>query len=133
MQKVISLPSRYTYIAHHAKKYRNVPLWVAMNALTFGQVSKIYQYVPNDIQYKISNKLDIHQKNGQYITGKQDLFSVVIALRYLIGDNEFVHFKCNLSKLITQVLKDCPHLLKEQLLKEMGFPENWSDISRYKK
>lgn len=179
MQKVISLPSRYTYIAHHAKKYNNVPLWVAMNALTFGQVSKIYQYVPNDIQYKISKKfphvterqlhqfitviarcrntcahgerlfsfhiretipntalhkkLEIRQKNGQYITGKQDLFSVVIALRYLIGDNEFVHFKCNLSKLITQVLKDCPHLLKEQLLKEMGFPENWSDISRYKK
>ena len=54
IQKAISLPSRYTYIAHHAKKYGNVPLWVAMNALTFGQVSKIYQYVPNDIQYKIS-------------------------------------------------------------------------------
>lgn len=179
IQKAISLPSRYTYIEHHAIKYGNVPLWVTMNALTFGQVSKIYQYIPNDIQYKISQKFshvterELHQfitviarcrntcahgerlfsfhiretipnttlhkklgiilKNGQYISGKQDLFSVVIALRYLIGNNEFKHFKLQLSKLITKVLKDCPHLSKEQLLKEMGFPENWSDITRYKK
>ena len=44
MKKVIALPSRYTYIAHHANTYGNVPLWVAMNAFTFGQVSKMYQY-----------------------------------------------------------------------------------------
>lgn len=179
IQKTISLPSRYTYISHHANKYGNVPLWVAMNALTFGQISKIYQYIPNDIQYKISQKfshvterelhqfitviarcrntcahgerlysfhiretipdttlhkkLHIAQKNGQYVIGKQDLFSVVIALRYLIKNNEFKQFKSKLSKLITQVLKDCPHLSKEHLFKEMGFPENWSDITRYKK
>lgn len=179
MQKAISLPSRYTYITHHANKYGNVPLWVAMNALTFGQVSKIYQYVPNDIQYKISRKfpyiterelhqfltviarcrntcahgerlfsfhiretipdtvlhkkLGITQKNGQYVTGKQDLFSVVIALRYLIGNDEFKQFKSKLSRLISKVLKNCPHLSKEQLYREMGFPENWSDIAKYKK
>lgn len=179
LQKAISLPSRYTHITHHANKYGNVPLWVAMNALTFGQVSKIYQYVPNDIQYKISQKfphvterelhqfitviahcrntcahgerlfsfhiretipntilhkkLGIAQKKGQYTIGKQDLFSVVIAIRYLIGNNEFKQFKSNLSKLIIKVLKDCPHLSKEQLLGKMGFPENWSDIAVYKK
>lgn len=179
IQKVISLPSRYTYIEHHANKYGNVPLWVAMNALTFGQVSKIYQYIPNDIQCKISQKfshvterelhqfitviarcrntcahserlfsfhiretipntiihkkLGIIQKNGQYIVGKQDLFSVVIALYYLVEKNEFKHFKKELSKLITQVIKACPHISKDQLLKKMGFPENWSDITKYKK
>lgn len=179
IQKAISLPSRYTYITHHADKYGNIPLWVAMNALTFGQVSKMYQYVPNDIQYKISQKfshvterelhqfmtviarcrntcahgerlfsfhiretipdttlhkkLDIIRKNGQYVSGKQDLFSVVIALCYLIGSDDFLQFKMKLSKLVTRVLKECPHLTKSQLLKEMGFPDNWSDITRYKK
>ena len=66
-------------------------------------------------------------------TKVQDLFSVVIALRYLIENKEFKQFKLKLSTLITKVLKSCPHLSKEQLLKEMGFPENWSDITRYKK
>lgn len=45
MQKAIALPSQYTYISHHANTYGNVPLWVAMNAFTFGQVSKMFQYV----------------------------------------------------------------------------------------
>jgi hypothetical protein len=56
MQKAIALPSQYTYISHHANTYGNVPLWVAMNAFTFGQVSKMFQYVTNDVQYKISQK-----------------------------------------------------------------------------
>lgn len=179
IQKAISLPSRYTYITHHANKYGNVPLWVAMNALTFGQVSKLYQYIPNDVQYKISQKfshvserelhqfitviarcrnicahgerlfsfhiretipnttlhkkLGITQKNKQYVKGKQDLFSVVIALRYLLEATDFKNFKFQLAKLIKQILKECPHLSKEQLLDEMGFPENWDTITKYKK
>lgn len=179
VKKAISIPSRYTYISHHANKYGNVPLWVAMNALTFGQVSKMYQYMPNDIQYKISqkfshvterelhqfitvvarcrntcahgerlfsfhirenipdttlhHKLAIKQKKGQYILGKQDLFAVVIALCYLIENKEFRRFKLKLSKLMMKVLKECPHISREQLLKEMGFPENWENITKYKK
>ena len=44
LSKTVSLPTHYTYIDHYLKAYGNVPLWVAMNALTFGQVSKMYQY-----------------------------------------------------------------------------------------
>lgn len=178
-QKSISLPSRYSYINHHARKYQNVPLWVAMITFTFGQVSKMYQYIPNEIQYKISQKflrvterelhqfisviarcrnscahgerlfsfhiretipdtilhkkLGIKRKNGQYVMGKQDLFSVVIALRYLINDEEFKKFKRHLLKLLNQVIKKCPNLSEKQLLFEMGFPETWNKIMRYKR
>lgn len=58
LQNAISLPSHYSYITHHAATYNNVPLWVAMNAITFGQVSKFYQYVTNDIQSKISQQFE---------------------------------------------------------------------------
>lgn len=178
MKKAIAMPSKYTYIAHHATTYGNVPLWVAMNAFTFGQVSKMYQYVTNDVQYKISQKFNntterelhqfitvlarcrnvcahgerlfsfrinetipdtlLHQKlkiqitNCHYAYGKQDLFAVVIALRYLISDIEFKQFKTTLSKLIKTVLKDCPHLTEEQLLENMGFPINWNKITLYR-
>lgn len=179
MQKAIALPSQYTYISHHANTYGNVPLWVAMNAFTFGQVSKMFQYITNDVQYKIRQKfehtterelhqfitvlarcrnvcahgerlfsfrihetipntllhkkLQISQKNGNYLYGKQDLFAVVIALRYLISAEDFKIFKSDLTKLINKALKQCPHLTREQLQKEMGFPENWEKIMRYKK
>ena len=92
LSKSISIPSRYAYITHHAKRYENIPLWVAMNAFTFGQVSKMYQYASTDIRAKISkrfgkvsekqlhqlitipdmplhSKLKISQKNGHYIYG----------------------------------------------------------------
>lgn len=87
-------------------------------------------------QYQIryyNKKLQIPQKNRSYQYGKQDLFAVVIALRYLISDENFKAFKSGLTKLINKVLKQCPHLTREQLLKEMGFPENWEKIMRYKK
>lgn len=42
LSQTIALPSNYSYITHHAREYGNVPLWVATNALTFGQVSKMY-------------------------------------------------------------------------------------------
>ncbi|MBQ8802258.1 MAG: Abi family protein [Tyzzerella sp.] len=179
LNKTITLPSHYSYITHHATKYNNVPLWVATNAITFGQVSKLYQYLPNDIQSKISKefehiserqlhqfirvlsscrnvcahserlysfavkesipdtvlhkKLKIQQKKGQYLLGKNDLFSVVIALRYLINNHEFTSFKKSLKKLIKTVLYNCPHLTETQLLSKMGFPSNWDSITRFKK
>ena len=55
----------------------------------------------------------------------------MIALRYLISDTEFKIFRRNLGQLIKDVLKKCPHLTEDQLLKEMGFPKNWATITRY--
>lgn len=178
LKKVISLPSHYSYINHHLNTYHNVPLWVTMNALTFGQVSKMYQYATSDIRSKISKnysnlsekqlhqmitilakcrnvcahgerlfsfsttdtipdmplhtKMSIPKKKGQYALGKHDLFSIVIALRYLLDVEEFKRFKTQLVHLISKVLKSCPHLSEEELLAYMGFPETWKSISRYK-
>lgn len=178
MQKRLSLPSPYHYIAHHVKKYQNVPLWVAMNAFTFGQVSAFYQYMPNDIQVKVSKhfpgysekqlhqfitivakcrnvcahnerlynfhtsaaipdtllhkKLSIPERKGSYIQGKHDLFAIVLALRYLISNEDFKAFKHALVRLISHTLRQCPHISFIQLAAEMGFPVNWEKITRYK-
>ena len=73
------------------------------------------------------------KKKNNYICGKNDLFAVVIALRYLISQEDFKILKANLRKLINNVLSQCPHLTKNKLLSEMGIPENWENISRYRK
>lgn len=179
LNKTIAIPSNYRYISHHARKYQNIPLWVATNAMTMGQISAFYQYMTNDLQVKVSKaypnysekqlhqfitviakyrnvcahgerlynykttdmipdtllhkKLLIPKKKALYVQGKNDLFAVVIALRYLIRDEEFKNFKKVLLQLVKQVLKNCPHLTQQQLLSEMGFPLNWEKIMRYKK
>lgn len=179
LNKAISLPSNYSYITHYATVYNSVPLWVTINVLTFGQISKMYQYATTDIRAKISlnfanisetqlhqfirilascrnvcahserlysfhvneaisdmllhKKLQLPRKKEQYAVGKQDLFAVVIALRYLIDNNEFRKFKIELKRLIHSVLKNCPHISQELLFSKMGFPENWEKINRFKK
>lgn len=53
LSKSISLPNNYSYITHYTTVYNNVPLWVAINTFTFGQVSKMYQYATSDVRTKI--------------------------------------------------------------------------------
>lgn len=57
----------------------------------------------------------------------------MLALRYLIDNEDFKKFKRNLLYVINNVLEKCPHLSKEQLLNAMGFSENWDKMLRYKK
>lgn len=177
LKNTINISSRYSYITHHINTYNNVPLWVIMNALTFGQVSKMYQYATSDIRTRISknyphlSEKQLHQmitiiakcrnvcahgerlysfnttdtipdmtlhsqmaiikKKGQYSMGKHDLFSIVIALRYLLENEEFKSFKTQLIHQINSILKSCSHISEQQLLEQMGFPQNWKSITRY--
>lgn len=55
----------------------------------------------------LHDKLKIVKKKGQFVSGKSDLFAVVIALRYLIGNEDFKKFKRDLLRLINDTLKAC--------------------------
>lgn len=72
------------------------------------------------------------RKKGQYAIGKKDLFAVVIALRYLIDNQEFKQFKAELKQLIHSVRKNCPHTARSCYFPK-GFPEKWEKIMCYKK
>ena len=168
----------YDYLVYQRRVYNNVPLWVTMNAVTFGQLSKMYSFLTFKIQSKIGKQFininereleqylkvlalyrnicahnerlfshkvyseipntDIHKKlkiakNGiQYICGKKDLFSVVIAFRYLLSKEDFIVFKRELSKVIKKYLKQSQRISEYKLLDVMGFTENWEMITRYK-
>ncbi len=74
----------------------------------------------------IHKNLQIPQINGRYQNGKNDVFSEVIILKYLLDKEDFRNFYYE--------LKDC---LKTQqpdrvILKMMGFPENWMSVLRLK-
>ena len=71
----------------------------------------IRETIPN---MPLHNKLQLPTKNNQYTMGKQDLFAVVIALRYLISAEDFKVFKSSLTQLINKVHKQRPHLTHEQ-------------------
>ena len=173
-------PTNYPYIEHHKSHYGNVPLWVVMNALTFGNVSKMYAYSHSTVKSTVSREFEyinerqlqqilevltvyrnvcahnerlfsyqcagkdipdlvLHRKLGiprrgqQFIYGKHDYFAVVISLRYLLPNDEFLIYKKMLAKLIDDLCKKVNGITQTELLHRMGFPQNWKEITWYKK
>lgn len=170
--------SDYAYINYYRSKYGNIPLWVLVNALTFGNISKMFQLSQQTIQSKVCrnfgtvnphqmeqmlsvltkfrnvcahgerlftyktvdtitnmplhSKLGIPVNGSQYLYGKNDLFAVVISFRYLLPKNDFVTFKRKLSLLINSANKKFNHISEAELLKHMGFPQKWKNITRYR-
>lgn len=53
----------YSYITHHQQNHKNVPLWVLINAMTFGSVSKMFGFLTQNLQSKICRdyRLNIRQ------------------------------------------------------------------------
>jgi abortive infection bacteriophage resistance protein len=180
LNPLISRRTDYPYIEHHKTAHNNVPLWVLVNALSFGTISKMYtlskpqlqslvsqefevinekqlgqilqvltvyrnvcahgerlfsyQSARNDIpDLPLHRKLAIPQKGAQYIYGKHDYFAVVLSLRYLLPNSDFLTYKTHLSQLIDKVTRNNQQITETQLLHIMGMPQNWKRITAYKK
>ena len=48
----------YPYIKHYRHTHKNVPLWVLINAVTFGTLSKFYSFMTFDLKTKVSKNFD---------------------------------------------------------------------------
>jgi len=77
-------------------------------------------------------KMKIAKRGNQYVYGKQDLFAVVISFRYLLPIAEFKTFRAGLAKAMRNYLNSTTALVEADLLKLIGFPPNWKNVTRYK-
>jgi abortive infection bacteriophage resistance protein len=105
-------------------KFRNV---CAHNERLFS-----YRTRDNIPDTTIHAKLGILKKGSQFTCGKNDLYSVVIAFRFLLEREDFKHFKNRLGRTIEQFVSKTTNITEGELLVEMGFPKNWKKISAYK-
>ncbi len=167
----------HEYLSHYRKKYGNVPLWVAVNAMTFGQLSKMYVALCDGDKSRIAKgfgvvrakelgqfirvlalfrnvcahgerlfsrrchveipdtplhgKLGIPRVGPDYASGKKDLFAVVVALKYLLSNEEFKKFNASLAKCISSYISSEESIGEGALLGAMGFPLHWEKIARY--
>ena len=168
----------HEFILYQRNKYHNVPLWVTMNALTFGQISKMFEFLPQNMQgiicrdfgnvkknemikylkvltlyrnvcahnerlfsYRtyidipdtvLHDKLHITKGGSKYACGKNDLFSVVLTFRYLLPKEDFKSFKLQMVRILKNYEKNNGSNI-DALLENMGFPQNWKDITKFRK
>ena len=81
----------------------------------------------------LHQKLSLPKTGTQYSCGKSDLFAVVITLRYLLSKNDFLTLKQELVLLINKFKRSTTAIQEKELLSAMGFPENWTSITRFRK
>ena len=76
----------------------------------------------------IHKYLNIPKSNVQYSKGKQDLFAIIIVLKYLLNPSEFSCFVDDINDAIETLLVSTKQLQQTQMYKYMGFPINWLEI-----
>lgn len=80
----------------------------------------------------LHKKLQIPKFGTHYSYGRHDLFAVFISLRYLLPSQDFHKLKSSFSRIVDSFCKQCSALSKTTLLDEMGFPANWTSVSKYR-
>jgi abortive infection bacteriophage resistance protein len=73
-------------------------------------------------------KLKIPMMDDEYVYGKNDLFSVVIMLKYMLSDDEFRHLVYEIDYEIALLDGRVSTIPVEKILNRMGFPNNWRKI-----
>jgi abortive infection bacteriophage resistance protein len=73
-------------------------------------------------------KLNIPMTNDEYIYGKNDLFALVIMLKYMLKDEQFRHLIYEIDYEISQLDAKVSTIPVEKILNRIGFPNNWREI-----
>lgn len=75
--------------------------------------------------------LPIHREiRGQYSISKNDLFNLCISFKYLLAESEFSNLVDMISSTIDVSFDKLNDFYRQQILKSMGFPQNWEEILR---
>ncbi|RAO98370.1 hypothetical protein PW5551_10275 [Petrotoga sp. 9PW.55.5.1] len=169
-------------ITHYLNNHGYVPLWVAINAFTLGninkfygilknsersKVSKYYNIQPNEFQNLLKNIVFFRNKSahglrfynskykkfnlkhniktpkntkiyeffsipkndrGKYIMGRNDLFSLLISLKFFLKYEDFSDLIDSINKEINFLDNKLKTILIKDVLDSMGFPNNWKEL-----
>lgn len=85
--------------------------------------------IPDTVLHK---KLHIPKTGTSYSVGKNDLFSLVIALRYLLPKDDYKLFYRQLKYIISDYQKKSSQNNTTNLLDSMGFYSTWKSVLMYK-
>lgn len=106
LEDKLSDSKKVKYINHQSEVYGNVPLWVLVKALTFGNISKMYSLQLPQIQSKIC-----HEFSGIRENELEDMLDILTRYRNVCAHNERLYdFKYNKKRIKTNVLHKFFHI-----------------------
>ena len=88
------------------------------------------QRVIDDTKYHRYLNIDI--TNGEYIYGKNDVFALIIIMKYMLSDEEFKNLHYEIKRNIDNLNMNLKSIEINKVLDRMGFPLNWEELVNYK-
>lgn len=79
---------------------------------------------------KYHHLLEIPKMNGEYIYGKNDLFSLMIILKNLLTQDTFTMFMNEISYELDRLEGKLRTISIDKVLDRMGFPRNYIELAR---
>lgn len=73
-------------------------------------------------------KLDIPRMDGEYIYGKNDIFAVLITMKYLLREDDFRVMMREIEYEIEKLDGKIDSIPIEKILDRMGFPDNYMEL-----
>ena len=78
---------------------------------------------------KYHRLLDIPMMNDEYQYGKNDIFTVVIMLKKMLNESDFIDFVNEISYELNLLDGRVDSIAQSKILDRMGFPLNWENIA----
>lgn len=85
------------------------------------------KFIPDTIYHR---ELNIPVMNDEYIYGKNDIFAVIIMLKYMLDEGNFTDMVNEIEYELSLLDGRVDVIPQFKILDRMGFPENWSEISK---
>lgn len=133
----LMLPPERQRVAKHFKmmdnELENALLYISVVRNFCAHGNRLYCFRTKNplINTDYHSKLNIAQnKDAEYLQGKRDLFACLISLKRLLSGNDYKRMDKELFNAIQIFDKKLHVLTKEEILCEMGFPPNWSDLKK---
>lgn len=89
--------------------------------------NKTQKEIPDTVYHQL---LDIPKERNEYIYGKNDLFALIIIMRQLLQQEEFKNMTMEMDNVIQTLNYNLNTIKIGKILKKMGFPWNWKELSK---
>lgn len=77
--------------------------------------------------------LNIEKVNDEYISGKRDIFALIIIIRQFLTHSEAKDLVIEIDRALDNLRYNIKSIEVSKVLRRMGFPESWKDIANIEK
>lgn len=175
-QQAENVDEEHAYIDHYQTHYQDIPIWILLHAVTFGELARMYEYAQPQLRDVICTEFPaLHSRNLSHVlaflsrvrntcahnnplynahfsvylpvlglhrslglassdgrnctSGQKDAFAALVAMRYMLTDDEMARCVHGVSDALDTVCADSKWISRPKLLHLMGYPNNWEEVA----